>query len=88
MNLKNKIKDAVFSELPKEWSMRAYRIESSIEDVFDEYKNIKQTIQSLSEHIGKSRQSLYHMKKASPKQFEILLLGWETYCKQKIKDLE
>lgn len=41
---------------------------------------MKMTMEALAKHIGKSRQSLYHMKKVSPEQFKILWLGWTTYC--------
>ena len=40
-------------------------------------------ITNLANYIGKSRSAIYHMKKVSPKQFDLLWAGWIEYCKKK-----
>jgi hypothetical protein len=49
---------------------------------------MKPTITALAKHIGKSNQTLHHMKKVSPEQFEIMMLGWVEYCKEGISSCE
>ena len=46
---------------------------------------MKPTLTNLAKHINKTPQTLYHMKKVSPKQFELLWIGWVEYRKN-IKD--
>lgn len=46
----------------------------------DDYKP---TIQSLAEWLGKTKQALYAMRKAQPKQFQLIWNGWLEMCKSK-----
>jgi len=39
------------------------------------------TIPSLADYLGKTKQALYAMKKAQPKQFQLIWNGWLEMCK-------
>lgn len=44
---------------------------------------MKPSIASLAKYIGKTEQTLYHKRKVSPLEFELLLNGFKQYCDEK-----
>jgi hypothetical protein len=49
---------------------------------------MKPNITNLAKHLGNSRNKFYQMQKNQPKQFKILMLGWEAYCNKINKEEE
>lgn len=41
------------------------------------------TIKNLALHIGKTPQSIYHIKKTNKNLFQLIWNGWLEYCKDK-----
>jgi len=42
--------------------------------------NMNPTITNLAKHLSKTTSSLYAMKKAQPKQFDLIWSGWLQFC--------
>lgn len=41
----------------------------------------KPTAKALNEHLGKGNTFMHDMKRDRPKQYEIMMLGWNEYCR-------